>query len=310
MRPVEMRRLVLCAVLALLMVACGGGGGRPDVAAQVEGTKISSTDTEALVDAYRERAKGSAQKEDLPREALAKLVLGYQIKLAFVAQLAKQKGVTSEPEEYFEGAAGAVQSEAFQAIGLRKEDFAKELRAGRLSKALAEKVYPNVTVSETAVREEYDRRAEELSRNWKATAQVAVFATQADAAKTKEAAAQGKAFKESAETFGAGQISDVEINPVVAGLPPALLDTVGAMKSGDVSDPIGSGNGWFLIFLRSRQEVPKLTFEELRPELEATLLEAEQARLFQEWFDKQFEKAKVTVDGHYGDWDAKTKSVL
>src|SRR5204863_7381392 len=98
---------------------------------------------------------------------------------------------TAGTDGTFDAAAGAVDPEAFAAFGLRQEDFARSLRAGRLSKAMAEKQFPDVTVSDTALHTEFDKRAAAPFRPWKAKIKVARFADQVSAEKLKERVAAG-----------------------------------------------------------------------------------------------------------------------
>ncbi len=47
----------------------------------VEGTKVSSAETETIVDAYLKRQQVAPTGEDVPRDQIAKWVLEYQIRL-------------------------------------------------------------------------------------------------------------------------------------------------------------------------------------------------------------------------------------
>src|SRR5213079_2209019 len=111
-------------------------------------------DTEAMVDAYLHRQTArSAQPmgEDTPRDQIAKGVLEYQIKLTFLEHLAATLGVSSEPTSYFDSTARLIQPEDTGRIGERPEDLARELQAGRLSQAMAKKLFPDVSISDAAL---------------------------------------------------------------------------------------------------------------------------------------------------------------
>lgn len=293
----------------VLAAGCSSGGGRPEVAAVVEGVEIASADTEGLVDAYLRRQKAEQQKQELPRHGTVKLVLAYQIKVTFLEHLAKEMRVSSEPKSYFDAAADVIEPETYEAIGLRPGDFARSLQAGQLSKAIAEKLYPNVSVSENALREEYERRAPELERSWKATTRIARFSTEEPAGKVRERVRSGEAFEAAAKELGAERVAAVEINPIVASLPPGVLDAVGAVAPGEVTEGVPAADGWLSILVETREDVPRPTFEELREELTDVVAEQQRAALFHAWFEKKFAKAKVEVDGHYGKWNAKFATV-
>lgn len=298
-------RRVLCAVMALTLsgAACSKGGDRPEVAVVVEGTKIASSETEQIVDAYLQRQQTQSMGEDAPRDQVAKWVLEYQIKLSYLEYLAGTLGVSSEEESYFDAAADLIKPQNYGAMGQRREDFARELRAGRLSLAMAKKLNPNVSISDAALQAEYDRRGPLLDRAWKATAQVARFTTEESATQVRQRV-PAEAFADAAKALGAGEVVTVDINPVVAPLPAALLDAVGQLPPGGVSEAIPAGGAWLVVRVERRQAVPRLTLEDLRPELTDFLAERQRRDLFQEWFDKKFPEAKVKVSSYYGKWDS------
>ena len=102
----------LIVARALLAGGCSSGGGsRPRVAAVVEGTRIASSETEAMVDAYLHRQTPQPMGEDTPRDQIAKGVLEYQIKLTSLEHLAATLGVSSEAASYFDSTARLIQPE-------------------------------------------------------------------------------------------------------------------------------------------------------------------------------------------------------
>ena len=309
MNPRNLAVAVALTVVTVLGAGCSRGG-RPDVAAVVEGTKVSSAETETIVDAYLKRQQVAPTGEDVPRDQIAKWVLEYQIRLTFVEQLAAGMGVQSEPESYYGSAADLIQPDKYGRIGQRREDFARELRAGKLSEAMAAKQFPDVSISDAAVQAEFDRRAPLLDRHWKATAQLARFGTEEAAKQLPGKAKAGENFDAAARALGADEVTSSDINPVVAPLPAAVLDVVGALTPGAVSDPIPLGPAaWVVVRLEKRQDVPRLTIDDLRPELTAFLAERERHDKFQDWFQQKFTEAKVKVDSYYGKWDAKSTVV-
>lgn len=307
--PRRVRQAIVAVLVATAVVGAGcSKEGRPEVAATVEGTRVASTETEEIVEAYLQRQELQPTGEDIPRDQVAKWVLDYQIKLTFLEHLASTLGVSSEPESYFGAAADLIQPDGYTKIGQRREDFARELRAGRLSQAMARKLYPDVSVSETALAAEYERRGPLLDRNWKASAQVARFNAEETAAQVRRRVEEGAAFADAAKELGADDVSTVDINPVVAPLPAAVLDAVGQLPPGGVSDPLPAA-GWVVVRLGRRQTVPRLTLDDVRAELTEFLAERERHGLFQEWFQQKFAEAAVQVSSYYGKWDAELTMV-
>ena len=300
----------LIVALSLLGGGCSSGGGsRPRVAAVVEGTRIASSETEAMVDAYLRRQSPQPMGEDTPRDQIAKGVLEYQIKLTSLEHLAATLGVSSEPASYFDSTARLIQPEDTGRIGERPEDLARELQAGRLSQAMAKKLFPDVSISDAAVQAEYERRAPLLDRHWKATAQLARFGAEDPATQLRTRVGAGERFADVASALGAADVGTVDVNPVVAPLPASVLDALGKLSPGAVSEPIPAGGAWILARLESRQDVPRLTLDELRPELTGFLAERERQDRFQEWFQTKFAATAVKVSSYYGKWDAQHTTV-
>ena len=300
----------LIVALSLLGGGCSSGGGsRPRVAAVVEGTRIASSETEAMVDAYLRRQSPQPMGEDTPRDQIAKGVLEYQIKLTTLEHLAATLGVSSETASYFDSTARLIQPEDTGRIGERPEDLARELQAGRLSQAMAKKLFPDVSISDAAVQAEYERRAPLLDRHWKATAQLARFGAEDPATQLRTRVGAGEHFADVASALGAADVGTVDVNPVVAPLPAAVLDALGKLSPGAVSEPIPAGGAWIVARLESRQDVPRLTLDELRPELTGFLAERERQDRFQEWFQTKFAAAAVKVSSYYGKWDAQHTTV-
>ena len=308
------RKVVAVAVLAgLVATGCSKSSKPPAVAAVVEGAEVKSADTLALYDAYQHRQTPTTgdSKAKLSRQEVLRTILGYQIKVTFLEQLAKKQNVTVGAGDSYDAAAGSVDPEAFKAFGLREEDFARSLRAGRLSKAIAEKQFPDVTVSDSALHAEFDRRADDPFRPWKAKIKVARFADQASADKVKERVAAGEKFDDVASVLGVqGGVSEVDVNPAVAELSSNILDAIGQAPVGQVTPGIQSTTGWLSILVEKRDTVAKPTFDQLRPELTDYLVNQERARLFQEWFDKQWSAAAIRVDKYYGKWNPDLHNVV
>ena len=303
------RILVASLVVAAFQAGCSRGSDLPSTAATVEGAKIASLDTEALVDAYLARQNAKGQGQDLPRDETAKLVLEYQIRLTFLEHLAQTMGFSTEPQAGFADATAAIRPEELRSIGERKEDFLRALRADALSKAMAAKLYPNVSVSDESIRQEFERLAPALDRHWKATVRMARFSAQEPAQQIRPRALKGEGFENAASALGAEGVVTVDINPVEAPLPESVIDAIGNVPTGQVSDAIATGGSWIAVFVEHRQDVPRLSLEDLRGDLTDLLAERERSSEFQRWFDKNFAQAKVKVDPHYGTWDPKLAAV-
>ena len=110
-----------------LSSGCSGSEPNPDVAAIVEGTKIRSDETEALLQSRIANESAQADEhghefDDDRKRTITGFVLLYQIKHALLRHLAREMHVAVEPS-------GSVSIEA---------------EAGRLSHAMAQRLFPDV----------------------------------------------------------------------------------------------------------------------------------------------------------------------
>jgi len=120
------RRLAALIVAAALGVGCSGKAATPKVAAVVEGTEIPSAQTEALLETQvrnelAQAGSGTAAVDGDRRQTLTHFVLLYQIKHALLRHLARAMNLSVET------------------AGLNPET-----EAGRLSEAMAGRLFPDV----------------------------------------------------------------------------------------------------------------------------------------------------------------------
>ena len=100
----------------LISTACSGGSSRvPTVSATVEGATIAGRQTAELVRVYSASSQGQSMLQDVGGlKQLAKYVLSYQIKVAFLRQLAKELKVTVAPDPMASLYGGAADSSLYQ----------------------------------------------------------------------------------------------------------------------------------------------------------------------------------------------------
>jgi len=298
-------RCVVPVVVAATLTAGCSGGRPPRVAAVVEGIPIASTETQSLLHAYMH---SPAADKEATSKTLVKFVLLYQIRLAYLHHLAEQAGIDPRPDPN-DALTTQLPLRAFQLAGLRPSDLTRSIEAGRLSKAMAEKLFPNVSVSDADLRREYDRRGALNGSSWRITAKVAEF-TSADPARQLGSRVQrGEPFEQAATELGTLQAGTVDITPV-SPLPRPVLDAVGKLPLAEVSAPIQvSANGWVSVLVEHREELPHLSFDQVRGELTSYLADQQRQALFQEWFDKKLHSARISVSRHYGRWDVQEGTV-
>lgn len=313
----SMIRLGAVALLASGL-ACSGGGGAgkaPEISARVEGAEIPGEDTEALILAYLESPNGrtAQESEEFDKGDVAQTILSFQIKNEYLEQLARQKGVELDERQATDALAlaQAAGNEDLKASGVRSKDLEKAFRNARLSQLIAEKQFPDAPVSETQLKNAYEDRKDAYEATWKIKGGMAVFASKDIAAKAREEVLAGRPFGEVAKELNATASADGEFSPQIPGAAPELLDALGTLQQGQLIEPYQFAlDAWAIVQAQTREELPALSFEEAKASILDILEDRERSNRFNDWFFQKLKRAKVEVDGHYGEWDPSTGNVV
>ena len=297
------------AVVAAVVSGCGGGGGSslPKVAAVVNGVHITSADIVNLAKIYQQSPAGMGEKF----AQVLQDTLSYRIKLTFVDQMAKEVGVSIDPhtENKAEINTQLLNPKDYQGMGFRPQDYVAAQRAGALSDQIAQKLFPNVVVTDQEVASEFQQEQSVLGSSWKENISLAVFSDQNAAAQIAQLLQRGQAFQQAAAQLG-GQVNTAEINPL-APLPSQLLDAFSTLKTDQLTPVVDMGNGlWARGIVNSREDLPALTIAMVKPDLVAKLQSQKRQNLFNDWFDGRFKAAHITVSKYFGHWDPDSQAVV
>lgn len=306
-RPASIAVIATWMTVSTGLVACGSRSA-PQVAAVVEGSPIKGSDTAALIETFVGRDEGKTLLKELGRRELARSVLSFEIKIRLLDKLAEELGVSvpSDPGEQIYG--DLLDERSYRELGLRREDLIQGVRAGRLSQAISEKLFPGVPVSDSDVEDEYHRKEPVLEKLWKASAEVGVFANAAGAQEVRRRVQDGEAFGPAAAAAGATHSADIEITSITP-LPHQLVEAAGRLTPGQVSDPIEIAGAWVSLSVKRREDLSKPGIDAVKPDLIAVVKSSKRRSLFSEWFEKKLASARITVDGYYGHWNASSKTV-
>jgi hypothetical protein len=301
--------------VALAVVAAGcGDDGPPKVAATVSGVDVTSERVERLTSQWVKSQTAQALQSGAPggevnRKDAAKQVLGFIIRSVYLGQVAAEMSVHDSPTALEELAAEQVPAAEYESAGWSRTDLEQSLRDARLSKAIGEKVFPKVAVSDVELRQKYDRSKDFFNQTWQTQARVAYFDTAEPAKTLKERRLTGEAFDAAAKELGAKQAGSLGLVTPLTPLPSPVLDVVAGLAAGQTSDPVAGGTGYLVVVADSREDRAPTTFEEAKPALLKVLEDEQRQKLFYDWFNKRLAKAEVKVSSHYGKWSAENQLV-
>jgi parvulin-like peptidyl-prolyl cis-trans isomerase-like protein len=300
---------VTLALGATVVVAGCGSDGPPKVAATVSGVDVTSERVERLTSQWVKAQTAQAMQTGAPdtgqldRKTAGKQVLGFIIRSVFLEHMAGEMGIQDNPSALEALAPEQVPAAEFESAGWSRTDLEQSLRDARLSKAIGEKVFPKVAVSDVELRQKYDRSKDFFNQAWQAQARVAYFDTIETAKALKERHLTGDAFDAAAKELGAKQSGSLGLVTPLTPLPQPVLDAVAGLAAGQTSDPVAGGSGYLVVMADNREDKAPTTFEEAKPALLKVLEDDQRQKLFYEWFNKRLAEAPVKIASHYGKWD-------
>ena len=320
----------LAAAVAAAVISTGLGGcdlprfgsrSIPEIAATVEGVQIPSTVVEELFVAFRASAASQAQQAAaegnkeaaVTDEIVRRTALSYQIRLTFLETLAKKYDIAVEiddtKDEIYDELASVP---SFQAEGMRAQDLKRAAHAERLSKAIAEKLLPEVDVNDSELQAAYEERKEALGDSFKAETNIAFLEEESDAEEMRERLKDGDEFEEIADDVGALRHDTVDITPL-SPIQGDIIEAVKELEKGESSEPLkfaaDDGDVFVVLHVEEREDLKALKIDEIRDELTKLVQDNKRFQFFDQWFNKKFREADVSVDGYYGKWKKNSLAV-
>ncbi|MGQ0467936.1 MAG: peptidyl-prolyl cis-trans isomerase [Sporichthyaceae bacterium] len=313
---------LLGGVLLLGASACSmpfQSKGVPETAAEVRGVAISSKTIAELFEVFKNTERGKQDTDPANNQGLTvspkqirATALTYQIRLTFLEELAKQRGVKLEDAadtDFKDIASEIANSPSLQSGGYRAEDLEIARRAAAIAQAIAKNLLPEVLVNDQEIQDAYDARKDIVSATYRASTNLAFVDDEASAELLKERLEKGEKFADVVRDLGSEKIlrvGDVEVTPI-SPVQEEVKEAVKDLKQGETSKPIkyevGDGSVFVVLHVYNRKDLPKLDIKEATPELRDIVISSKRNAFFQQWFDKQFREADIDVDGYYGKWD-------
>ena len=231
-------------------------------------------------------------------------MLGFVIRSVFLGQMADEMGLQDNPTALETLAPEEVPAAEFESAGWSKADLEQSLRDGRLSKAIAERVFPKVAVSDVELRQKYDRSADYFHQTWQSQARVAYFDVAGTGPQAQGARRRRRRLR--CRRQGAGGPTGRQPRPRDPGdsaAPAGARRRSPHWRPGRSANRSAGGGGFLVATVDSRQDRAPMTFEEAKPALLKVLEDEQRQKLFYDWFGKRLGEAKVKVASHYGKWD-------
>jgi hypothetical protein len=315
------RQLALIAVLVASMAAagCSKSSKPPAVAAEVNDAKVPSADVERLTTQYisasaesegrKTRAQGAPLKP-LDKKVGRRYVLEYLIRLALLKQLAADNGISAGSDDLLDKALGVAPDSEFTHSAYTREDLRNGLMAGNVSRKLAEKLFPNVAVSDSDVEKHWDIVKDRFKAGWSSTIRAAFLPTKAAAEELRQKVSAGAPFDETATGLGAAKAGSMgQVSSGTEEVSVELRNVIGTLHKGELSPPAQAADGYLVFLCEDRRDTAEQSFAQVRPQLLAAVQDQKRQRLFADWLDQREKKAAVKVASFYGKWNKERGSV-
>ena len=320
------RRLTLIAVLVASVAAAGcdkGSSKPPAVAAEVNGAKVPSADVERLTVQYISASAGSGAGgtvaegpaagqplKPLDKKVGRRYVLEYLVRLTLLKQLAADNGVPSESEDLLDKALGVAPDSEFTHSAYTREDLRNGLMAGNVSKKLAEKLFPNVAVSDSDLEKHWDIVKDRFKAGWSSSIRAAFLPTKAAAEELRQKVTAGAPFDETATGLGAARAGSMgQITSGTEEVSVELRNVIGTLRKGELSPPAQAADGFLVFLCEDRRDTVEQSFAQVRPQVLTAVQDQKRQRLFADWLDAREKKAAVKVASFYGKWNKERGSV-
>lgn len=310
------RRLFSCSIFSMLIAitVCAlapreAGSAEPEIVARVNGAPVTSVELQRmLADAV---VQGNHQQKlvapDPDGKELKRLAVRELIDRQLILQEADRRNFKVTQNELDQ--ALSVLRRRFKDIesfgawmlerGLDDTSLFDALRVGMLTNRVTSELVAGVRVTEEEVQEYYEAHQGNLPVSEEVRLRIIAVKSEEAAEEVLTALRKGESFGHLARQRSIGQLAAQggDTGWVDARtLPPALQQTVGKLKTGDVGGPLQKSADEFLIVgLEGRRPLRAKSLAEARSGIEQRLLAPKQQETIQKWLKDQEKKSKIEL---------------
>lgn len=193
-----------------------------------------------------------------------------------------------------EGLKGALEN-----VGYTVEEFKAQIKDQVKLNKVVDYVIKDAEVTDEAAKEYYDSNLLEFTEKPNRVHLAHILVEKEETAKEiKEKLDKGEDFAKLAKEYGTdgtkdngGDLGFIEYTD--SNYDQTFMTAGIALKEGEISPPVNTQFGWHIIKSIKKEEYPVKSFEEVKEDIKANLLESEQSNLYYKTLDEWKEKAKI-----------------
>ncbi|MGZ4120865.1 MAG: peptidylprolyl isomerase [Actinomycetota bacterium] len=310
---------ILLLVVALSATACGTVFG--SAVAVVNGRRVTDHDLQQEIVAIRGSAPAGTSELDVERQAILQLIQN-----TLVDQVAEQRHIVptaTDIEQQLAQVRGQFQDEAtfqqqLKAAGLTLPTLRERIKSQLIAEKLRAALATPITADE--VRTVYEREKDQFRQLKVEHILFQVSGTKTDAQALKQAkdvlaqlkagadfATLAKKLSDDQGTKAAGGKIDQWLTVADPNLDQTFAQAAWAATIGKPTNPVRSQFGYHIIVTLAKRIQP---FSEVEPTLRQQLESQAGDRALTDFANALVAKATIVVNPRYGDWDAKSQSIV
>lgn len=301
--------MLAAALAALSLRACGEEAGvraDPAVVAMVNDESVTRAAFEAELRRETRSPEGQAPSPEQV-ERVKRALLDSLVDRVLLLQAAKAAGVqlsTDEVDRRVLRMGGDYPAEGFEAALAQGQLSLSELKERTAQLLLIEKlfeghVYPRVAITEAQIRTHFEQHKARYQRPEQVRAAQLVVKTMDEARRVQALLRGGQKFPDLARKYSLSADAKVggDLGFFERGVMPPVFDQVAfRLGVGEVSEVVETEYGFHLFKVLARRPPETRELVEVRPQVEAELLKAAQAKAQEEYLAQLRAKAKLQVN--------------
>jgi peptidyl-prolyl cis-trans isomerase C len=299
-----------CVALLCALSLAAAAGCRKEAEEAPDANAVATVNGEVLSRADFERELAAEVAPELtPQEVepFKRALLETRVNQLLLLQAARQHNVAVSAEEvdrgvlrlssdYPEGNLGEALSQGQRSMAELKAQTAARLT---IEKLYAEHVYPRVAVTEEELRAYYAAHAADFHEPEQVRAAQLVVKGLEEARRLQKELKEGKKFADLARRYSLSPDARVggDLGFFARGqMPPEFEEVAFSLRVGQVSDVVSTDYGYHLFRVLERKPARKRELADVRPQVEARLLEHKRLQAQEEYLKGLRSRAKIWVN--------------
>jgi parvulin-like peptidyl-prolyl isomerase len=282
------------------------------VAAEVNGTKISSAEVEAQLASVLGSHASQFQGEEGQKmiEQFRKQILEQLIEFELIVQQAEKEGIKvtdDDVKKRIDDIKKQFQSDAdFKAAlsqaGITEAELPEKVKKQLLAEKMLEKLFKDIKVEDPEMKDYYEKNKNSFYTSETAEMAHVMVADEETAKKVISEIKGGLKFEEAVKKYSTDSMTKnnngsfgLQTKAIIEQMfGPDFANAVFSLKEGEVYEkPLVSASGYHVVKLLKKVPAHLQTFEEAKENIKNLLLQKKQNEVYTKWIDEIKKKAKI-----------------